>query len=177
MKTLLQILRNGAAALVSQPASLHTVYTGQAVAVKQPSWREFFQSAALHEAFALLLALLLAANSVFRHRFPQKFRCGPFLECGLGPLRTMQSGHPGDYVMWITVGRLFSASLFRCCSADLKFSSFGIAWPRCPYLVPTNEPCDSMLDTRVPGIKNYLYLNRLNNETHDPLVSTTEECR
>ncbi|MGB8479596.1 MAG: hypothetical protein WCE63_12275 [Acidobacteriaceae bacterium] len=60
--------------------------------------------AALHGAIALLLAILLVANSVFRRRFPRKFRLGPFLERGLRSLRTMQSGHPGDYVMWITVG-------------------------------------------------------------------------
>jgi multicomponent Na+:H+ antiporter subunit D len=100
----LQVLRNGAAALASQPAYLHTVYTGQNVAVMQPSWRQAFPEAALHGAIALLLAILLAANSVFRLRFPRKFRFGPFLERGFGPLRSMQSGHPGDYVMWITVG-------------------------------------------------------------------------
>jgi multicomponent Na+:H+ antiporter subunit D len=100
----LQILRDGAAALASQPTYLHTVYTGQNVAITQPSWRQAFSAAALHGAIALLLAILLAANSVFRLRFPRGFRFGPFLERGLRPLRTMQSGHPGDYVMWITVG-------------------------------------------------------------------------
>jgi multicomponent Na+:H+ antiporter subunit D len=100
----LQVLRNGAAAFASQPAYLHTVYTGQNVAVTQPSWRQALPDAALHGAIALLLAILLAANSIFRLRFPRKLRFGSFLEGGLSPLRTMQSGHPGDYVMWITVG-------------------------------------------------------------------------
>ena len=100
----LQVLRDGAAALASQPAYLHTVYTGQNVAMTQPSWRQNFPAAALHGAIALLLAILLAANSIFRLRFPRNFRIGPFLEQGLRPLRTIQSGHPGDYVMWITVG-------------------------------------------------------------------------
>jgi hypothetical protein len=58
----------------------------------------------MHGVIALLLAILLAANSIFRLRFPRKFRFGSFLEGGLSPLRTVQSGHPGDYVMWITVG-------------------------------------------------------------------------
>jgi hypothetical protein len=29
---------------------------------------------------------------------------GAFLESGFRPLRAMQSGHPGDYVLWLTIG-------------------------------------------------------------------------
>jgi hypothetical protein len=103
----LQVLSNGAAAIASQPAYLHTVYTGQSVTTMQPSWKQAFPQAARHGAIALLLAILPAANLIFRLRFPRKFRLGPFLERRLRPLRTMQSGHPEDYVMWITVGWLF----------------------------------------------------------------------
>ncbi|MES2222404.1 MAG: hypothetical protein V4587_15735, partial [Acidobacteriota bacterium] len=100
----LEFLRIGAAELSSQPAYLHTVYTGQNVFVTQPSWEQAFRDAALHGTIAILLAILLAASSIFRLRFPRKFRIGSFLERGLSPLRAVQSGHPGDYVMWITVG-------------------------------------------------------------------------
>ena len=100
----LQVLRNGAAALANQPAYLHTMYTGQNVTLTQPSWRQAFPEAAMHGAIALFLAILLAANSTFRLRFPRNVRFGAFLEHGLRPLRATQSGHPGDYVMWITVG-------------------------------------------------------------------------
>jgi multicomponent Na+:H+ antiporter subunit D len=100
----LPILRNGAAELASQTAYLHTVYTGQTTHVTQPSWREAFPSAALHGMIALILAILLAASSVFRTKLRRPFRIGAALEHGINPLRAMQSGHPGDYVLWLTVG-------------------------------------------------------------------------
>ncbi|MGH9616240.1 MAG: hypothetical protein ACRD28_05800 [Acidobacteriaceae bacterium] len=37
---------------------------------------------------------------------------GAYLENGFHPLRAMQSGHPGDYVLWITIGlALFGVSV------------------------------------------------------------------
>jgi multicomponent Na+:H+ antiporter subunit D len=50
------------------------------------------------------LAALLAATSIFRLRLPRWLRIGAFLEGPLPALRALQSGHPGDYVMWLTVG-------------------------------------------------------------------------
>ena len=104
----LTILRDGAADLASQSAYVHTVYTGQTLHLTQPSQtqlqRAAFPSAALHGAIALVLAILLAASSVFRTKLRRPFRIGAALEHGLNPLRAMQSGHPGDYVLWLTVG-------------------------------------------------------------------------
>jgi multicomponent Na+:H+ antiporter subunit D len=53
---------------------------------------------------ALVVASLLAATSIFRLRLPRVLRVGAFLEGPLPALRAIQSGHPGDYVMWLTVG-------------------------------------------------------------------------
>jgi multicomponent Na+:H+ antiporter subunit D len=102
-------LRDGAAALANQTAYIHTVYTGHAVTATLPSAASFsprnvFTSAALHSLLALALAILLAASSVFRTKLRRPFRIGAALENGLKPLRDMQSGHPGDYVLWLTVG-------------------------------------------------------------------------
>jgi multicomponent Na+:H+ antiporter subunit D len=107
----LQTLRDAAAAMASQPAYLHTSYTGQHVPLTQPSWHEAIPGAILRSLIALAIALLLALSSVFRNRLPRPARVGAFLERGFRPLREMQSGHPGDYVLWITVGTaLFSAA-------------------------------------------------------------------
>ncbi len=108
----LRVLRDAAAAMVSQPAYLHTVYTGQNVPLTQPSWREAIPGAIARSLLALILGLLVALSSVFRNRLPRQLRLGAFLERGFGPLREMQSGHPGDYVLWMTVGIATFGSAF-----------------------------------------------------------------
>jgi multicomponent Na+:H+ antiporter subunit D len=100
----LPVLRNAASALVDQPAYLHTLYTGQSVAFTQPSWHQQLLAANLRGLVAVVLALLLAASSVFRTRIARFLRVGARMEGDLALLRTMQSGHPGDYVLWLTVG-------------------------------------------------------------------------
>jgi hypothetical protein len=60
------------------------------------------------------LAVLLAASSIFRLSLPRRIRVGAFLERGIPALRAMQSGHPGDYVLWITLGlSTFAAAALR----------------------------------------------------------------
>jgi multicomponent Na+:H+ antiporter subunit D len=68
--------------------------------------------ASLRGALAFLLAVLLACTSVFRARLPRQLRIGAFLEGPLLTLRNLQSGHPGDYVLWITVGTATLGLLF-----------------------------------------------------------------
>jgi multicomponent Na+:H+ antiporter subunit D len=68
--------------------------------------------ASLRGALALFLASLLACTSVFRARLPRPLRIGAFLEGPLLTLRSLQSGHPGDYVLWITVGAAGVGLLF-----------------------------------------------------------------
>jgi multicomponent Na+:H+ antiporter subunit D len=111
----LPFLRNGAASLSNQAAYLHTVYTGQRVALVQPSWRHAVPGAALRGFIGLLLAMALACGSVFRLKVRRSLRLGAFLEGGLSPLRAMQSGHPGDYVLWITIGlAVFGSAAMLC---------------------------------------------------------------
>lgn len=100
----LRVLRDAAAAMASQSAYLHTSYTGRHVPLTQPSWREAIPGAIGRSLFALMLGLLLALSSVFRNSLPRHLRLGAFLEHGFRPLREWQSGHPGDYVLWMTVG-------------------------------------------------------------------------
>ena len=56
--------------------------------------------AALHAG----LAIALAFWAVDRKRVPRVLRWPSHIEGPLRPLRAMQSGHPGDYVAWLTVG-------------------------------------------------------------------------
>ena len=107
--TLVPTVRNdallAASRLLDRNAYIHTVYTGVTTPVAVP----VFPSAEIGAAFlrgllAAFLALLLALSSVFRLRLPRWLRLGAFMEGPLPALRNLQSGHPGDYVMWITVG-------------------------------------------------------------------------
>jgi multicomponent Na+:H+ antiporter subunit D len=98
------VLRDAAAAMVSQPAYLHTLYTGQTVALVLPAWKRALPEACLHGTIAIGLAAALACSSVFRQKLKKQLRLGELLEGPMRPLRDAQSGHPGDYVMWITVG-------------------------------------------------------------------------
>lgn len=95
-------LRNASASFRQQSSIEHLMYTGAAVHATLPAWT--MGTAALHGGLAIVLAALLALSSVFRKRIARSLRLGPFLESGLRPLRAMQSGHPGDYIFWITVG-------------------------------------------------------------------------
>jgi multicomponent Na+:H+ antiporter subunit D len=104
----LPILSNAAVGLSAQAGSqgayLHTVYTGQTVPLTQPSWREAIPGAAIRGTLALALAWVLACTSVFRLSMKRWLRIGPWVEGNLGFLRAMQSGHPGDYVLYLTAG-------------------------------------------------------------------------
>jgi multicomponent Na+:H+ antiporter subunit D len=107
-------VREAAARLYDQSAYLHTVYTGQSAPLAAPpSWRNEILGAAARGTIAVLLAFALACTSVFRGKLSRSLRVGAFLE-GLTTLRAVQSGHPGDYVLWLTVGLAIfgSAALF-----------------------------------------------------------------
>jgi hypothetical protein len=80
------------------------VYTGQTVHLSQPTWRQALLVATLRGAMALALAWLLACTSVFRLRIKRWLRLGPRIEGEQRLLRTLQSGHPGDYVLYLTAG-------------------------------------------------------------------------
>jgi multicomponent Na+:H+ antiporter subunit D len=98
-------VRLGAARMFNQAGYWHTVYTGQAVPVVAPSsWRSQVPGAALRGTLSVIIAFVLACSSVFRRKLARVLRVGAFLEGPLKPLRAIQSGHPGDYVLWLTLG-------------------------------------------------------------------------
>ncbi len=105
-------LTDAAVRFSNQPGYLHTLYTGQTVRSPQlplpPGGRLLTshdtRAAALHGLLATTLAFALAFTSIYRHRIPKRLRLGSTLEGPLFLLRGLQSGHPGDYVLWLTVG-------------------------------------------------------------------------
>ena len=100
----LPILQAAATSLASQSTYLHTVYYGWAPQAPGPEWASALPSAYLRGLISVGLAALLAGSSVFRSGIPRRLRIGAFLERGVPALRAMQSGHPGDYVFWLTTG-------------------------------------------------------------------------
>lgn len=100
----LNVLRDASASFASQATMLHLVYTGTPMGRELAGWSEELPGAAARGILAFVLAILLACTSVFRLRLRRPLRIGASLEAGLRPLRVMQSGHPGDYVLWLTIG-------------------------------------------------------------------------
>jgi multicomponent Na+:H+ antiporter subunit D len=91
--------------LTFQPGYLHTVYTGASSPAGQDSVLNLeLGASALRGCIASALALGLALTSVFRQRLTRTLRLGAFLEGPLLVLRSLQSGHVGDYVLWLTIG-------------------------------------------------------------------------
>ncbi len=105
------VLRDSSSNFANQQAYIHTVYSTGSAASAQPGWNEEIPSAAMHGFFAFIFAIALAVTSVFRAKLPHYLRIGSFLERGFRPLRLMQSGHPGDYVLWLTIGLVVFGSV------------------------------------------------------------------
>ncbi len=94
-------------------AYVQTVYTGRNAAVAPVLWpADWFAASAAHGLLAVTLAFFLALTSVFRLRLPRALRVGAFLEGPLKPLRVLQSGDAGDYVLWITIGAAVVGAAF-----------------------------------------------------------------
>jgi multicomponent Na+:H+ antiporter subunit D len=69
-------------------------------------------SSLIRSSIAGALALLLALGSVFRERAGRMLRLARVLETGNKSLRHAHSGHPGDYVAWLTLGTAAMGGLF-----------------------------------------------------------------
>lgn len=108
--TLDKVLR-AACIILSKPLYIHTVFSESAasqgvfsaMAVTQHK-RVITEAAALRGVCASALALMLASTSVFRLRMPRVLRVGAWMEGPLPWLRMLHSGHPGDYILYLTIG-------------------------------------------------------------------------
>ena len=96
-----------------QPGYIHAVYSGATAGPPRlPELLRTLHATSTHEMIvsglrgllATFLGCCLALTSVFRRRLPRQLRAGAWVESHATTLRAFQSGHPGDYVLWLTVG-------------------------------------------------------------------------
>ncbi len=88
----------------SQSAYISSVY-GQKVILPNPKLPDIsLRDVALRCTGTLLLAICLVLSSISRRKLPRYLRLGAYMEGPLHRLRNLQSGHPSDYVVWLTVG-------------------------------------------------------------------------
>lgn len=66
----------------------------------------------MRTALGAVLALLLALATVFRKRFGRALNFTRSLELGNSVLRKAQSGHPGDYVAWLSFATAVLGGMF-----------------------------------------------------------------
>ncbi len=97
-------LEIAATRFLDQSAYIRLVYTGGwSTQVVSPASSPLL-AAGLRGSAATLVALLLALASVFHLYLPRSLRWPSHIEGPMRPFRALQSGHPGDYVTWLTVG-------------------------------------------------------------------------
>jgi multicomponent Na+:H+ antiporter subunit D len=73
---------------------------------------EELTSSVIRGCAAGFLALLLALATVFRTTLGRAFDFTRALELGYGRLRELHSGHPGDYVAWVSFGTAIVGAVF-----------------------------------------------------------------
>jgi multicomponent Na+:H+ antiporter subunit D len=65
---------------------------------------ENLSSSIVHSCIAFAISVLLALSTVFREKLGRAFNFTRSLELGNSWLRGAHSGHPGDYVAWLSFG-------------------------------------------------------------------------
>jgi multicomponent Na+:H+ antiporter subunit D len=94
-----------AARLLDQSAYAQTVFRAGPGIVFVHSPKPIPESHTIeHGLLTLLSAVLLALAAVFHRRLPRRLRLASHLEGSMHAMRVLQSGHPGDYVAWLTAG-------------------------------------------------------------------------
>lgn len=98
---------------LAQSLYIHRIYA-QAIRYQLPPAPHGNPLASLaHGLIAVAAAAALACAAVFHARIPRSLRWATRMEGQMHPLRRLQSGHPGDYVVWCMVGFvLVGACLF-----------------------------------------------------------------
>lgn len=91
----------------------HAVYSGATPATLLAAPHQPLLPDLLFSLLRIALAAALAFWAVLHLRIPRKLRWPSHLEGSMAPMRSLQSGHPGDYVAWLTVGfALLGAAAF-----------------------------------------------------------------
>jgi multicomponent Na+:H+ antiporter subunit D len=92
------------ARFLSQPLYIHRIYAEPFTLQLRAAPHPHLASELLHGLIAAACAALLALAAVLHKRIPRPLRIATRIEGRFFPLRPLQSGHPGDYVVWCMVG-------------------------------------------------------------------------
>lgn len=93
-----------ASLFTNQTAYAQTVLNNSEPRAPERTPAQPLEGSILRCGIAALLAILLALGSVFRARVGRSLNFLRRLELGNPALRQLHSGHPGDYVAWLTAG-------------------------------------------------------------------------
>ncbi|HVN17503.1 MAG TPA: proton-conducting transporter membrane subunit [Dongiaceae bacterium] len=89
---------------VDQSGYAQDVLNNAQTATPEPKPEEPLRSSIVRTGIAGVLALGLALGTVFRRRVGRVMEFTRSLELGNSLLRRLHSGHPGDYVAWLSAG-------------------------------------------------------------------------
>jgi multicomponent Na+:H+ antiporter subunit D len=87
-----------------QSSYAHAVLNSAEPAAAERKPAEPLSASILRCGIALLLAILLALGSILRKRTSGMLNFTRRLELGNAAIRKLHSGHPGDYVAWLSAG-------------------------------------------------------------------------
>lgn len=105
-------IETAAARFLDQNAYIQLVYTGGwSHSDLLPALPSAY-GAALRGCAATVLAFLIALASVFHRALPRWLRWPSHVEGPMRVFRELQSGHPGDYVAWLTAGVSILGTVF-----------------------------------------------------------------
>jgi len=103
---------NAAKLFIDQPSYSRMVLDNAAIVAPAHAVSESLTSSIARSSIAGVLAALLALGSVFRKKLSPTLNFTRRLELGNTWLRGLHSGHPGDYVAWLSFGTACLGGLF-----------------------------------------------------------------
>jgi len=107
------IARASAASFVNFSGYVHMVYAGATVVAQPAPVQSALLKGVLWAGLRGVAAAAVALWAVLHLRIPRPLRWPSHLEGSMRPVRELQSGHPGDYVAWLTLGcALLGAAVF-----------------------------------------------------------------
>ncbi len=103
-KGTMRVAEAAAASFMDFRGYAHMVYAG-AIVVQQPvAPHDLLTRGIISAVLRALAAVAVALWAVLHLRVPRELRWPSHLEGPMRPVRELQSGHPGDYVAWLTLG-------------------------------------------------------------------------
>jgi multicomponent Na+:H+ antiporter subunit D len=101
---MMRVAEEAAASFMDFRGYAHMVYAGSTVVPQATGPHGALAQGMVQAGLRALAAVGVALWAVLHLRIPRAWRWPSHLEGSMGPVRELQSGHPGDYVAWLTVG-------------------------------------------------------------------------